>query len=337
MTAVVSMSASPIVWMFSGQGAQYFQMGRVLYESHPVFRRRLLALDAVAAPFVGESVVEVIYDPARRVGQPFDDMLLSHPALFMVQLAMAETLRAEGLPLPDMLLGASLGEFVAAAVAGVFEPEVLLRDLVQHARLFEAHCTGGGMLVVLDAFVQGHPVFAPGIELAGISFERCFAVSGPRAALTAAISRLQAIDVPHQLLPVGVGFHSSQVDVVANHFKRMIAGRSPGRPNVPIVSCAMASPGQPMPEAYAPEYWWQVVRRPIDFRGALLGLHGRYPQARYIDLGPSGTQANFARYNLPPSEHERVFSIMSPFGDEPQRIAHLREVLSPRAVIARST
>jgi len=321
-----------VVWMFSGQGAQYFQMGRALYEAHPVFRRRLEQLDAVAAKYVGESVLGLLYDPARPVSEPFGDLVASHPALFMVQVALADTLRAEGLPPPDLLLGASLGEFVAAAVAGVAQPEAMLVDLIQQARIFEAHCGGGGMLVVLDALQPdgGHPVFGAGIELAGLSFDRCFAVAGPRTALLPAVERLRARDIAHQLLPLDIAFHSSHVDGVAHHIAAA-APRAPRPPRIPVVSCAMAAADDPMPPAFSPAYWWQVIRRPIDFAGAFLDVERIHPGAAYLDLGPSGTQATFARYNLPAHAHGRVHTIMSPFGREPERIEALRERFSRSA------
>ncbi|HEY8360398.1 MAG TPA: acyltransferase domain-containing protein [Ramlibacter sp.] len=331
MTAPSPPPRAPVVWMFSGQGAQYFQMGRSLYESHPVFRARLVQLDAIAARYVGESVLSILYDPARSISEPFGDLVASHPALFMVQVALADTLLAEGLPPPDLLLGASLGEFVAAAVAGVAEPEAMLVDLVQQARIFEAHCGGGGMLVVLDALDAdgGHPVFGPGIELAGLSFERCFAVAGPRTALLPAVQRLRARDIAHQLLPMDIAFHSSHVDPVAPHIVGA-APRAMRAPRIPVVSCAMAGSAA-MPPSFTPQYWWEVIRRPIDFRSAFLGLERRHPGAVYLDLGPSGSQASFARYNLPASEHGRVHAIMTPFGREPERIMAVRESLARTA------
>src|SRR5688572_3233408 len=96
---------APVVWMFSGQGAQYFGMGRALYDGNPTFRLWMDRLDGVAADYVGQSIVEILYGEGHAKSQPFEHILHTHPALFMIQYATAETLRAEGFPAPDHLLG----------------------------------------------------------------------------------------------------------------------------------------------------------------------------------------------------------------------------------------
>ena len=83
---------APVVWMFSGQGSQYFQMGRALYDKNRTFRVWMDRLDNVAADFVGQSIVGLLYEPGQSKSQPFDQTLYTHPALFMVQYALAKTL-----------------------------------------------------------------------------------------------------------------------------------------------------------------------------------------------------------------------------------------------------
>src|SRR5438034_10484919 len=107
----------PIVWMFPGQGAQYYQMGKTLYNKNNTFRFWMDKLDAIAANYVGQSIVEMLYDDKHSKSQPFDQTLYTHPALFMVQYSLAQTLLAENFTPPDFLFGASLGEFVAATFA----------------------------------------------------------------------------------------------------------------------------------------------------------------------------------------------------------------------------
>lgn len=320
---------APVVWMFSGQGAQYFQMGAALYHGHAAFRRCMDQLDAVAADYVGQSIVAMLYDPAHTKSQAFDQILYTHPALFMVQYAMARTLLAEGFAAPDYLFGASLGEFVAAALADVADVETMLFDVIKQARLFEAYCNGGGMLLVVDRLecFDDNPVFAANdaLELAGINFDRCFVVSGRQDRIQQAAEQLREQDVTHQVLPVSTAFHSSLVDGMQETFHAMFGNRVPRAAQIPVLSCAPDMAPGIVP--FSAAYWWQVIRQPIQFRQALSRFEQYHGQARYLDVGPAGNMATFTRYNLPSQEHHRIMSLMTPFGQDLDNLQAVRDKL----------
>ncbi|MBM3553012.1 MAG: acyltransferase domain-containing protein [Alphaproteobacteria bacterium] len=315
----------PLVFMFSGQGAQYYGMGRAFYDTEPVFQTVMDRLDAVAAPFVGGSILDILFSGADA-SVPFDALLHTHPALFMIQYAMAQTLLAD-LPAPDFLLGASLGEFVAAAVAGVAPVDALLFDVVKQARLFDAHADGGAILIVIDAAeaYESDPLYA-GLARAGVNFDRCFAVAGPRGDVIRVAETLRARGVAHQLLPVAHAFHSPLVDPVAPLFHAAFA-RDYGAARIPLVSCAH-DPGAPSTRGFSAAHWWEVIRRPIDFRAAFERFDRERAGAIYVDLGPSGALAGFARHLLPPHAHGRVLSIMTPFRRDRENLAILRDRLT---------
>jgi len=327
MTEVIR--AEPIVWMFSGQGTQYFQMGRALYDSNETFRFWMDRLDRVAANYVGQSIVEMLYDEKQSQSQPFEQTLYTHPALFMVQYSLAKTLLAENFPPPDYLFGASLGEFVAAALADVADVEAMLFDIIKQARLFDSHCGGGAMLAVIDDVdsFQSNPVFSDGCELAGVNFDRCFVVSGLKSKILLIAGQLRQQDITHQLLPVSVAFHSSLVEVAKEAFSKMFAGGVYRSAKIPVVSCAVSTGGNEGDERFSPAYWWRVIRQPIEFRQALAEFQYNHPQAVYLDVGPSGNMATFTKYNLPESRHNRIMPIMTPFGNDHENIKAIRDRL----------
>ncbi|MEL7145697.1 MAG: acyltransferase domain-containing protein, partial [Bacteroidota bacterium] len=98
------------VFMFSGQGSQYYHMGSKLYDANPVFRREMDRLDAIVKAESGRSVVAELYNEQHKFSVPFLSLPLTHPAIFMVEYAMFKTLESEGIT-PDYVLGSSLGEF----------------------------------------------------------------------------------------------------------------------------------------------------------------------------------------------------------------------------------
>lgn len=324
----------PIVWMFTGQGAQYFQMGRMLYKHNNIFRFWMKKLDKIAINYVGQSVTNLLYNNQYKKNSIFEQTLYTHPALFMVQYAMAKTLLAEGFKLPDILFGVSLGEFVAAALAEIIEPEILLFDIISQARLFDAYCSGGGMLLVIDTLKQFYcnPIFVGTCELAGINFDNCFMVSSKRINILKIASVLKQQCITHQILPVSIAFHSSYIDILEKKFKKIFHNRVYSKAKLPIVSSIVSdvinlkfTSNNNNTDRFSADYWWKVVRQPIYFKETLNKIEYNYQKALYIDVGPTGNMATFTKYNLPISEHNRIMSIMTPFGDEVNNINSVRE------------
>lgn len=100
--------------MYSGQGSQYYQMGKDLFDTEPIFRNEMQRLDALVRERLGVSVVDIIYDNNKRISDLFDRTLYTSPAIFMVEYAMTQTLVQKGVK-PDYLLGTSLGEYIMLA------------------------------------------------------------------------------------------------------------------------------------------------------------------------------------------------------------------------------
>ncbi|MEV4517111.1 ACP S-malonyltransferase [Dactylosporangium sp. NPDC049525] len=304
------------VFLFSGQGSQYHQMGRELFEHEPVFARALRDLDAVVLDLTGESVIARMYDDGRSIADPFDRLRHSHPAIFMIELAVCRLLADRGIE-PDYVLGASLGEFAAAAVAGVLPAEELLRSVVAQARLAEAHCPPGRMLAVLGdpAMFGADPQRWAGSELAAVSYDAHFVVAGATEALERIRRDVQSAGVAAEFLPVPHAFHSSHLDGFAAGFIDIYRGLDFQAPRVPFVSAV--HPG--FRERFDAQYFWDVVRRPIQFPGAVRQLVARAgaEDLAFVDVGPGGTLAGFTSRVLGPGA--RCYPILSAF----QRDRHL--------------
>ena len=136
------------VFLFSGQGSQHFQMGRELFERDECFHAAMQDMDRLLRERYGESVLATLFAEHHTREAPFSNLLHSHPAIFMVEYALAKSLIGAGVQ-PDLVLGASLGTFVAAAVAGHLEPELALSAVVEQAIAVHKHCEHGCMIAVM--------------------------------------------------------------------------------------------------------------------------------------------------------------------------------------------
>src|SRR5262249_17196447 len=200
------------VFMFSGQGSQYFHMGRALYDGDDTFREWMIELDDIARVESGRSVIETLYSDECGKGDPFDRTLLTHPAIFMVEYSLAQSLMRAGVR-PDVVLGVSLGSFAAAAVAGFIGVEDALTAVMRQATALEECCEPGGMIAVLaDPALFAEDFLSGRGELAAVHFSSHFVVSARRAEIEAVPCRLRKRSIGYQRLPVSVPFHSQWID-----------------------------------------------------------------------------------------------------------------------------
>ncbi len=138
------------VFMFSGQGSQYYSMGRDLYDNHGTFRYWMNYCAAVAKDHLGVNLIDHIFQERADKYEPFSRTLYTSPAIFMVNYSVAQTLMDEGVQ-PTLLLGYSLGEIVALAVSGFISLEDALDFLIRSAHLVETQTPPAGMLAILDS------------------------------------------------------------------------------------------------------------------------------------------------------------------------------------------
>nr|DAC82001.1 TPA_exp: acyltransferase [uncultured Gammaproteobacteria bacterium] len=308
----------PMVWMFSGQGAQYFHMCKTFYFENPNFRYWMDHLDMIIARKRGYSVIDVVFDPGSTKSDIFDKTIDTHPALFMFQFALAKTLNELGFPDPDFLLGSSLGEFVAAAYADACSPEQMIIDLIDQASLLETHCPAGGMMVIIDEIASfDYPFIQENSELAGRNFDGSYVISGTDDNLGKISKKLKEMDILYQQLPVSLGFHSSLMDDARLPFLSQFDDDNYGAPAIPIISCCQGI--EKTVNHYSKMHFWNIIRKPIDFQGCFEKFHSSHPKAIYIDLSPSGTMSTFVKYNLSTTGSE-VIPLMSPFGEPEERI-----------------
>ena len=304
----------PLLFLFSGQGSHYYQMGRELYEHNAVFRQWFMAGDAIVRERCGISIAEFIYDDRYTRGDSFDQIQFSHPAIFLVEVATAQTLMDTGFR-PAVVLGSSLGVFAAWVIAGTLDFADALRAVLNQAEVVAACCPPGGMLAVMaspELYSKEKQLFA-GCEVAGVNFDEHFVVSGPVNDLANCENTLRTREIHHQRLPVSYAFHSHLIDPAARPHRTFLRDLALSAPRIPILPV-------PAGELHH-ETLWNAIRRPEDFRAVVRDLEER--SYGYVDVGPSGTLATFVKYNLSPDSASLVFPIITRFGRERSNIARL--------------
>lgn len=279
------------VFMYSGQGSQYYAMGRELYENNPVFRAAMDDCDSIYRAKTGRSMTAEIYDPANR-HRELNDIMLSHPALYSLGYSLTQALIDAGVR-PDAVLGYSLGEYVAATVSGAIRFEDALQMVMHQAELVRERASGGGMLSVMTPVehLHRHPQLYGECILASVNFDGNFVVSGDIAVLRALKRALDAESILAVLLPVEHSFHSPAMDAIEDEFRRFMAGIGIDMPNTPAYSSMSAA----RVERFDAEHFWNVIRRPVKFH-ELIGEIDGSEAVRFVDLSPTGALSTFIKY-----------------------------------------
>ncbi|MNH84603.1 hypothetical protein D3C73_370300 [compost metagenome] len=315
----------PIVFLFSGQGSQYYHMGKELWKSHPTFRYWMLKLDALVAPYTGISVVNEIYHPQKGVQDSFDRLLYTHSAIFMVEYALYQVLLEQRIK-PDYVLGTSLGEFTSAAVAGVLSVEDIAACVASQASAIERSCAKGGMIAILnrpDLYYET-PQLYENCELASINYSSHFVISGEEEQLGRIIQFLKEEQILHQRLAVSYAFHSSLLEAAEEDFLCLTQAKSYRQPVIPIISSLQGGLAQEVND----RFFWEIVSRPIRFQEAIRYLENLH-ECIYVDVGPSGTLANFIKQQDKEKFGQRCFSICTPFNQEFKNLHTLQSLFCP--------
>ena len=312
--------ASSVIFMFSGQGSQYYLMGKPYFQEDRVFRHWMLKLDGLVQEMIGESIVEHLYHPEKRIGPSFDRTLHTNPAIFMVQYAMAQVLIENGIE-PTGVVGASLGEFVALALAGVLTPEQVLEAVVWQGQQYEALCPPGRMLAVLHdpRIYEKQPEWFTDTELVGINFDAHFVIAGSEERLMAIKETLSSNRIVCHILPVCQAFHSALIEPAEKAILEQMQPYSFTAPNMPFYSSLYGRRIEQVPQ----DYFWQVARQPILFPEAIRAAE-QEGDAMYLDCGPSGTVANMAKHHLKPNGSSSVHAAMMRYDQNTARIEKLK-------------
>jgi acyl transferase domain-containing protein/aryl carrier-like protein len=290
----------PVALLFSGQGSQYANMARGLYERFEVFRTELDRTCELLEPHVGRDL-RTLFFPEPGGEEAADRELAltqnTQPALFVVEYALARQLAAWGVE-PESMLGHSIGEYVAACLAGIFSLEDALRVVAARGRLIGSLPTGSGMLSVPLSEEEATARLVEGTSIAVVNAPELCVVAGELGALEELRKRLRAEKVPARMLHTSHAFHTALMDPILEAFAGELATVQLGAPERPVVSSTTGT-WLTAEEACDPQYWVRHLREPVRFADGVATLVGEDEQRLLLEVGPGQALTALARQCAP--------------------------------------
>jgi trans-AT polyketide synthase, acyltransferase and oxidoreductase domains len=307
-------------FLFPGQGSQYFQMARSLFEGDGIFRATMQRLDARLTLAGHPSVLQVLYDEGASKRAPFTQTRITHPAIYMVEVALASRL-IEGGVNPDCLFGISLGEYAAAAIAGVMDHEEMLDCVALCAEAITELCPPGAMLTVFAEREKLAGVMR-GLSIAGAQGPAHHVLSGSVAEIERAQVEFASHGIVTALLPVSHAFHSPDMELVRDRITAIFHGRRFAPPQIPILSSLTGA----WVETFSADHFCSIGRSEISFLKAVHAFAAWGEAINAVDVGPAGSQLTLIRQATSDSLRWRGRTVLSPFADPVSELSRLKEI-----------
>jgi phthiocerol/phenolphthiocerol synthesis type-I polyketide synthase E len=274
-----------IAFLFSGQGVQYEGMGWQLYRTHPVFQRTLQQCDEILTSYWSASLLDIL-NPQGSARELMHDFAYTQGVLFSLQYALARSWMSWGVR-PDVLMGHSAGEYVAAVIAGVFSLEDGLRLAAERGRLFATRVSPQGRMVAVRASEAQVKRWLVGYEsqiaIAAVNGSTDTVISGYDQSISALCERLKREGIVTRVLPMPRACHSPLTEPILSEFYEVAKRIEFSPPRIPFVS--NASGGLVGAEIASPEYWCRHLRNTVRFSDGMEVLSQQGVNV-FIEMGP---------------------------------------------------
>jgi len=284
----------PIVFMFSGQGSQYVNMGRELYESEIVFREQVNRCCELLKPHLQLDLRTVLYpseEKAQAVTQKLQQTAITQPALFVIEYSLAKLWMAWGVH-PEMMIGHSIGEYVAATLAGVFSLEDALAIVATRGKLMQ-QLPDGAMLSIGLPEKEVQQLLEDEVSLAASNSPSSCVVSGSMQAIDQLQQELQQIGVSCRRLHTNHAFHSPMMSPIIESFVQFLQKVKLNPLKIRFIS-NVSGTWIATAQATDPNYWAQHLREPVRFCEGITEL-AKTPETLFLEVGPGRTLSTFVK------------------------------------------
>ncbi|MDB6121032.1 MAG: 6-deoxyerythronolide-B synthase, partial [Pedosphaera sp.] len=288
LTTTAEHTERPVAFMFTGQGSQYVNMGRELYELEPSFRETVDHCSELLQPHLGLDLRTILFpgsEQAEWASTQIHQTAITQPVLFVIEYSLAALWMQWGLR-PEAMIGHSIGEYVAACLAGVFSLEDALMLVAARGRLMQEQ-PGGAMIAVPLPEAELTPYLNEKISLAAINGPGLCVLSGSFEAMASVEKQLEEKDIAIHRLHTSHAFHSAMMEPMLKLFANKFGKIRLQPPQIPFLS-NVTGRWITAEEATNPEYWLRHARQTVRFSEGLQTLLQDFDGV-LLEVGPGRT------------------------------------------------
>ena len=282
-TGRIEAKATPVAFVFTGMGPQWYGMGQALYDSAPAYREALGEFDRLFAAVSGTSLLEMMQSGTS--GERMADVEVAQPANMALQWALAAQWRSLGVD-PQFVVGHSVGEIAGACVTGALSLEEGVRIIYQRSRLQKVMQGRGEMLAVGVSSDEAEELIEPygdGLSIAAVNSPVSVTIAGDGVVIDRLHAALEDRQLFCQKLHTEIAYHSGQMDGIRDDFLASLNGLTPSKTRVPLLSTVtgIRADGTELDA----DHWWRNIRSPVLFNRIFAQIPGD-GEALYIQIGP---------------------------------------------------
>jgi amino acid adenylation domain-containing protein len=289
-------SIKEIAFMFPGQDSRYVNMCRDLYQHEIVFKQAADECAEILKAETGIDILSIIYPVLadEQAEAQLSNTLYTQPAIFTTQYAMAKLWMSWGI-MPNALVGHSIGELVAAHLAGIFSLNDALKFVAARSRLMSA-LPPGNMLAVRLNEVDIQQWLIPGADIAGVNSSGTCVLSGPVDVISKLADTFAENNIAAKVLNTSHAFHSAMLDPIIEPLREVLQSIKLNAPRVPMASTVTGNWIKDA-EAISPEYWVQQLRQTVRFADAIVTLQDDESRLM-LEVGVGGVTTAHARQSI---------------------------------------
>jgi amino acid adenylation domain-containing protein len=280
---VNSSHLSEIAFLFTGQGSQYAGMGQQLYQTQKTFREAIDQCQEILIPFLSVPLLEILTESTL-----IDQTANTQPALFAIEYALFQLWQSWGIA-PTTVMGHSIGEYVAACVAGVFSLEDGLKLIAAQGRLMQSLPEAGSMVAVFaseDIVREAVQAHSRNVAIAAINAPNNLVISGESSVIETIVASFLSQGIETRNLPFSHAFHSPLMQPILAEFEKVAQQISYSLPHLNIVSNVT---GEIITQEIAtPQYWCRHIQQPVKFAAGMETL-SHLGCNIFLEIGPMST------------------------------------------------